>query len=382
VFRMTQVHPGELKRVLGLYFDALAFVSVNARSAFSAATSASVLASAMPSRRCRSVLSTLRGPVAQISDLSLLSLPFSSFYFSDSPAGGHSPAATSRRIISSKFGRHLSQVSALCSLCKIGERGQVFPKFLDHLDVEYAISSGIAHGSQGLLGDVFRKTEDDSGFHQQSAWSRSSNLAIRIACHLILALIGVAIQAPGRSLVPVATTASLQQAIRLSSELAATITLQRLREADADSARYAVRLPRRIGRADRRSANPTRRAARRRGRHHDARVRHELERTAGKFESRVTSRRIFARIEGSMKEQRRSVVTEETMPHAERRVRSLSIRILPALIDSESPLGARLLRLRVWAQEGVERCNHGRDRVVLPLDLGGNRTILDRAEGQ
>jgi hypothetical protein len=109
--------------------------------------------------------------------------------FSDS--SGQCPVATSRRIISSKFGRHLSQVSALCSLCKIGERGQVFPKFLDHLDVEYAISSGIAHGSQGLLGDVFRKTEDDSGYHQQSAWFRSSSLAIRIACHLILAFIGV-----------------------------------------------------------------------------------------------------------------------------------------------------------------------------------------------
>jgi hypothetical protein len=77
------------------------------------------------------------------------------------------------------------------ALQNLGMTEKFIPKFLDHLDVEYAVSSGIAHGSQGLLGDVFRKTEDDSGYHERSAWFRSSNLAIRIGCHLILALIGV-----------------------------------------------------------------------------------------------------------------------------------------------------------------------------------------------
>jgi hypothetical protein len=38
------------------------------------------------------------------------------------------------------------------ALQNLGMSEKFIPKFLDHLDVEYAISSGIAHGSQGLLG--------------------------------------------------------------------------------------------------------------------------------------------------------------------------------------------------------------------------------------
>jgi hypothetical protein len=76
------------------------------------------------------------------------------------------------------------------ALRNLGMVEKLIPKSLDELEVEYAVSSGVAHGSQGLLGDVFRKTEDDSGYHERSAWFRSSNVAIRIGCHLILALIG------------------------------------------------------------------------------------------------------------------------------------------------------------------------------------------------
>lgn len=60
---------------------------------------------------------------------------------------------------------------------------------LNSLDSEYAVSSGYAHGSQGILGDVFRNVDGTAGYHPHSTWFSKERLLVRIATHLVLTLV-------------------------------------------------------------------------------------------------------------------------------------------------------------------------------------------------
>jgi hypothetical protein len=61
------------------------------------------------------------------------------------------------------------------------------------LEAEYAISSGIAHGSQGLIADVFRLNEETRHHHFKSAQFDSLHMVVRVITNLILCLTAVEI---------------------------------------------------------------------------------------------------------------------------------------------------------------------------------------------
>ncbi len=61
------------------------------------------------------------------------------------------------------------------------------------LEAEYAISSGVAHGSQGLIADVFRLNEETRHHHFKSAQFDSLHMVVRIITNLILCLTAVEI---------------------------------------------------------------------------------------------------------------------------------------------------------------------------------------------
>jgi hypothetical protein len=61
------------------------------------------------------------------------------------------------------------------------------------LEAEYAVSSAIAHGSQGLIFDVFRKDDSPSIHHLRSPWFSTEESLLRTMSSLLLCLTGLEI---------------------------------------------------------------------------------------------------------------------------------------------------------------------------------------------
>lgn len=58
------------------------------------------------------------------------------------------------------------------------------------IEAEYAIASGIAHGSQGLLADVYRLM-GEKVTHARSPWFTRSRMMMRIITSLLLSLLAI-----------------------------------------------------------------------------------------------------------------------------------------------------------------------------------------------